>query len=160
MPVSTAAVRIDTPIGTLSIEGTEAGVHVVRFAEDSTVSADQPPAALLTCADQLAEYFAGIRRSFRSIALCSVGTDFQQRVWDAAAEIGWGETATYADIAAAVGSAEAVRAVGTALGRNPLCIVVPCHRVITSQGAPGGYAGGAWRKEWLLRHEAGDPPGA
>jgi methylated-DNA-[protein]-cysteine S-methyltransferase len=102
--------------------------------------------------DQLDAYFAGERTTF-DLEMAPVGTPFQTRVWNALSGIGYGETSTYGAIARRVGRATAVRAVGAANGRNPLAIVVPCHRVIGSTGALVGYAGGLATKKWLLEHE-------
>ncbi len=101
---------------------------------------------------QLAEYFAGDRTAF-DLPLRARGTAFQERVWTALAEIPYGETRSYATLARDIGRPAAMRATGAATGRNPLSIVVPCHRVVGSDGSLTGYAGGTARKEWLLRHE-------
>jgi methylated-DNA-[protein]-cysteine S-methyltransferase len=102
---------------------------------------------------QLAEYFAGVRQEFE-LALCPVGTAFQLRVWEQLRTIGYGQTASYAKTAAAIGAPEAARAVGLANGRNPISIIVPCHRVIGADGSLTGYGGGLEAKRWLLAHEA------
>jgi methylated-DNA-[protein]-cysteine S-methyltransferase len=104
--------------------------------------------------DQLAEYFAGTRRAFE-LPLRPAGTPFQQRVWSALREVPYGATTTYGELAAAVGAPSAARAVGAANVRNPLCVVVPCHRVIGRDGSLTGYAGGLARKRLLLELEAG-----
>jgi len=103
--------------------------------------------------EQLSEYFAGKRTSF-DLPLAPAGTPFQQQVWSALREIPFGETTTYGALAAKLGRPAASRAVGAANGRNPLSIVVPCHRVVGSTGELTGYAGGLARKRWLLEHEA------
>ena len=108
--------------------------------------------ALEACVRQLGEYFAGQRKTF-TVPLRPRGTDFQRRVWGALAEIPYGATSTYADIARTVGRPAAVRAVGSANGRNPVSILIPCHRVIGGDGRLVGYGGGLWRKAWLLAHE-------
>jgi methylated-DNA-[protein]-cysteine S-methyltransferase len=104
--------------------------------------------------EALQAYFAGRTLTF-SLPLAPRGTPFQLAVWDALLAIGSGETASYAQIAAAVGRPTATRAVGAAVGRNPLAIIVPCHRIVATGGGLGGYAGGLARKRWLLEHEAG-----
>lgn len=104
-------------------------------------------------ADELAAYFQGACTSFQT-PLYKDGTEFQNRVWDALLEIPFGETRSYGELAKAIGRPTAVRAVGTANGRNPLSIFVPCHRVIGANGKLTGYAGGLDSKGWLLRHEA------
>ncbi|MCW8193455.1 methylated-DNA--[protein]-cysteine S-methyltransferase [Proteobacteria bacterium 005FR1] len=103
--------------------------------------------------EQLSEYFAGERQSF-TLRLRASGTHFQKSVWKALTEIPFGVTASYRDIAEKIGSPKAVRAVGLANGRNPIGIIVPCHRVIGANGKLTGYAGGLPRKRWLLSHEA------
>ena len=107
---------------------------------------------LLKTEQQLNEYFAGERTRFE-LELDFTGTAFQKEVWAALLEIPFGETRSYSDIARCIGRPKAVRAVGAANGRNPLPIVLPCHRVIGRNGTMTGYAGGVQRKEWLLRHE-------
>jgi len=102
--------------------------------------------------EQLAAYFAGSRQRF-ALPLLLRGTEFQRRVWDALLAIPFGTITTYAEIAQGIGATKAVRAVGTAVGRNPISIIVPCHRVIGSNGSLTGYAGGLDRKRWLLGHE-------
>ena len=103
---------------------------------------------------QLVAYFAGRLRAF-DLPLAPNGTDFQRRVWSALREIPFGETISYAELARRVSNAAAVRAVGAANGRNPIPIIVPCHRVIGSSGSLTGFGGGLHRKQWLLRHEGG-----
>lgn len=110
--------------------------------------------ALPEVTQQLREYFDGERTVF-DLPLNPVGTEFQRSVWSEMAAIPYGETLTYGDIAAALGRPSASRAVGTAVGRNPISIVVPCHRVVGSSGKLVGYAGGVDRKEYLLAHERG-----
>jgi methylated-DNA-[protein]-cysteine S-methyltransferase len=103
--------------------------------------------------DQLAEYFAGARARFE-LPLAATGTPFQLRVWRALCEIAYGTTISYRELAQRIGAPLAVRAVGAANGRNPLSLVVPCHRVVGSDRSLTGYAGGLERKRWLLDHEA------
>lgn len=109
-------------------------------------------ACLAEARRQLEEYFAGKRTTF-DLPLAPTGTAFQQRVWKALREVPFGKTASYGDIARRIGNPKGVRAVGLANGRNPISIVVPCHRVIGSDGSLTGYGGGLDRKQWLLRHE-------
>lgn len=101
---------------------------------------------------QVAEYFAGRRKIF-DLPLAPQGTEFQKGVWGIVQNIPYGELKTYADVAAKTGNKKAVRAVGTAIGRNPLCVVVPCHRVVSSKGTLAGYAGGLARKKRMLALE-------
>ncbi|HEY5933464.1 MAG TPA: methylated-DNA--[protein]-cysteine S-methyltransferase [Kofleriaceae bacterium] len=108
---------------------------------------------LALAAAQLVEYFAGERREF-ALPIAPRGTGFQERVWNALVAIGYGETRTYGELARAIGRPAASRAVGTANAKNPLSIIVPCHRVIAASGELTGYAGGLPAKRWLLDHEA------
>jgi methylated-DNA-[protein]-cysteine S-methyltransferase len=102
--------------------------------------------------EQLRAYFAGELRQF-DLPLVLAGTEFQRRVWTALCEIAFGETVSYAALARRIGAPKAVRAVGAAVGRNPISIIVPCHRVVGSDGGLRGYGGGLDRKHWLLEHE-------
>jgi methylated-DNA-[protein]-cysteine S-methyltransferase len=141
-------------IGLLEIVGTAKEILSVNFVERKrSVGAALPP-ALKTCRRQLDEYFRGKRRNF-SVRLRLNGTPFQKRVWAELQKVGYGKTASYRDIANAVGRPKAVRAVGNTNRLNPVGIIVPCHRIIGSDGRLVGYGGGLWRKEWLLNHEQG-----
>ena len=102
---------------------------------------------------QLDEYFGGKRQSF-SLDIFTTGTSFQKSVWQQLQKIPYGKTASYSEIAAAIGNARATRAVGSANGKNPISIIIPCHRVIAASGAIGGYSGGIANKKWLLNHES------
>lgn len=141
-------------IGLLEIIGTEQGIKEVRFAEAEPP--DEPSTevhpCLQDCVRQLDEYFKGERQEF-SLDLVPDGTSFQQKIWQQLLAIPYGKTVSYLDIARAVGDEKAVRAVGNANGRNKIVIIMPCHRVIGSNGQLTGYGGGLWRKEWLLDHE-------
>ncbi|HSP02124.1 MAG TPA: methylated-DNA--[protein]-cysteine S-methyltransferase [Acidimicrobiales bacterium] len=119
----------------------------VRFAHAEWVEGET------AAADAVRRYLDGDLAAVDDIAVDATGTPFQQQVWDALRAIPAGETRSYAQIAAAIGSPAAVRAVGTANGANPIWLVVPCHRVVRSDGSVGGYGGGPDRKEWLLDHE-------
>ncbi len=145
-----------SPIGWLEITAGDAGIHAVQFRDAPPAENElaEPPAhpLLSACAAQLAEYFRGARRTF-DLPLAPAGTQFQQGVWQALRTIPYGQTASYLDIAVALGDPRAVQAVGRANGQNPLAIIVPCHRVIGRNGRLIGYAGGVWRKQWLLQHE-------
>jgi methylated-DNA-[protein]-cysteine S-methyltransferase len=143
-----------SPIGPLEVAGTEAGVSLVEFADRSPIPPGPPAPCLGECFRQLAEYFEGRRRRF-DVRLDLRGTPFQMRVWDALLGVPFGATTTYRDIAAALGNPRATRAVGGANHRNPVSIIVPCHRVVGAGGSLTGYGGGLWRKEWLLGHERG-----
>lgn len=138
-----------SPIGPLSLVEEEGFLVEINF-EDAGTSEETP--LLLEAARQLSQYFAKTRTSF-SIPLNPKGTAFQRKVWGALQEIPWGETRTYGEIAAQIGSPKACRAVGMANHRNPLPIVIPCHRVIGANGKLVGYGGGLDIKEALLRLE-------
>ena len=150
---------IDSPIGQLTLVG-DGGALTGVFMPDHQPAPDpvcfgaRDDAAFADAVLQLGEYWAGERTAFE-LDLAPVGSAFQQGVWAALREIPFGETRTYGWIAARIGHPAAVRAVGLANGRNPLSIVVPCHRVVSSSGALTGYAGGVERKRFLLDHEAG-----
>jgi methylated-DNA-[protein]-cysteine S-methyltransferase len=128
----------------------EGGRHAPPIAQSWTEDASSAP--LAECARQLGEYLTGRRKAF-ALPLAPRGTAFQQRVWQEIAAIPHGETLSYAELARRAGAPGAARAVGAATGRNPLSIVVPCHRVVGSAGSLTGYAGGLDRKERLLRLE-------
>ena len=149
--------RHETPIGTLLLvagEGGLTGVYTEGHARGPTIAAswEHAPEALAEARRQLDEYFAGERTRFE-LPLDPVGTPFQLRVWAALRRIELGETRTYGQLATELGDPKATRAVGAANGRNPLSIIVPCHRVIGADGSLTGYAGGEERKRWLLAHE-------
>jgi methylated-DNA-[protein]-cysteine S-methyltransferase len=138
---------VETPIGTLWLAGNEGGLTQVAFRR---APADRPPRHLASAARaQLDAYFAGELEQF-DLPLAPAGTPFQRSVWDAVAAIPYGTTASYSEMAAAVGRPSACRAVGAANGRNPLAIVVPCHRVVGAAGGLTGYGGGLERKRTLL----------
>lgn len=142
-----------TPLGVLRFSATEEGLTGIAFV--SRMGRQQPSALLRAAVEQMREYFAGKRTAF-TVPLVQAGTAFQRGVWKAIAMVPYGETASYAAVARAVGKPRAVRAAGSATGVNPLPIVVPCHRIVSSASRDAGhYACGRWRKEWLLRHEAG-----
>ena len=151
--LSTAFVR--SPIGWLEVRGGPRGVAAVHFASGAVRHRDagRPlPAPVSSCLRQLDEYFRGTRWTF-SVELDLRGTEFQKRIWRLLLEVPFGKTASYRGIAAAAGNAKATRAVGGANHRNPVSIIVPCHRVVGADGRLTGYGGGLWRKEWLLNHE-------
>ncbi len=154
----TCRLCIDSPLGRITLARTRNGLAGVWFdgQKHEPVGLDCPERPddplLREAAAQLADYWAG-RRSFFELPLDAQGTPFQRGVWSALLRIAAGQTTTYGAVARAVGAPRAVRAVGAAIGRNPLSIVVPCHRVIGSDGSLTGYAGGLPRKTALLRHE-------
>jgi methylated-DNA-[protein]-cysteine S-methyltransferase len=140
---------LETPIGPLTIEADEEGrLTTVTFGPHRQPStANCQPAAT-----QLTEYFSGARKTF-DIPLNLRGTEFQLAVWNELLTIPYGETITYAELARRIGRPSAIRAVGAANGANPIPVIVPCHRVIGSNGTLTGYGGGIERKQWLLAHE-------
>jgi methylated-DNA-[protein]-cysteine S-methyltransferase len=149
---------IPSPLGDLLLTGNGqalTGVYLTPHRHGPTVGVEwvRDEAPFAEARRQLAEYFAGTRTVF-DLPTAATGTPFQQRVWQALCGIPHGQTASYRDMAHAIGNPKAVRAVGLANGRNPLSIVVPCHRVIGSDGSLTGYGGGVERKQWLLAHEA------
>jgi methylated-DNA-[protein]-cysteine S-methyltransferase len=139
-------------IGSLEIIGTPDGITSVCFVDDEVIPDVDIPECLQLCVMQIDEYFHKTRREF-SIPLQIEGTDFEKQVWNILLEIPYGTTRTYMDIAKAIGNPKAVRAVGLANGKNPIPLIIPCHRVIGSNGRLTGYGGGIWRKKWLLQHE-------
>jgi AraC family transcriptional regulator of adaptative response/methylated-DNA-[protein]-cysteine methyltransferase len=159
---------VDTPIGPMVAGATDAGICLLEFTDRRSI--EHQLATLRTRLDaalvpldhphltalrtQLAEYFRGTRRDF-DLPLEAPGTPFEMRVWKALCGIPYGETRSYADIAQAVDSPAAVRAVGRANGLNRIAIVIPCHRVVNKSGELGGYGGGLWRKRRLLHLERG-----
>lgn len=145
----------ESPIGVLEIIGTHEAITSIMFTDDDkkvNLPNAETPEVLTECYNQLDEYFKGTRREF-TFAYQFKGTDFQKTVWQALREVPYAETGTYMGLAANIGNEKAIRAVGSANGKNKLSIVIPCHRIIGSNGKLTGYAGGLWRKEWLLQHE-------
>ena len=154
-------VYYQSPVGTLEIRSTGSAISDVLFvnswkgakineAELSFVKPKSP--VIKNCIKQLDEYFAGTRTEF-NIHTLQVGTDFQQVVWAELCNIPYGRTISYMELSKRIGNVKAIRAVGTANGNNSISIIVPCHRVIGSNGDLVGYGGDLWRKKWLLEHE-------
>jgi methylated-DNA-[protein]-cysteine S-methyltransferase len=154
---------IDSPLGELTISATEAGVRAVTWRDDDAARvpvgardgesvAPRSNDVADEAARQLGEYFAGARRDF-DVPLDPVGTDFQQAAWTALCTIPYGETVSYGEQAGRMGDVRKARAVGAANGRNPISIIVPCHRVVGADGSLTGFAGGLDSKAWLLDHE-------
>ena len=142
----------ETPVGKLCI-GEEDGVIVrTTWSKIPTEYILEETELILQCKMQLDEYFRGERKTF-DLPLAPKGTDFQKKVWNALQKIPYGETKTYGEIAAAVGNPKAARAVGMANNKNPIGIIIPCHRVVGADGKLVGYAGGMDKKEWLLQIE-------
>lgn len=142
----------NSPIGSIQISGTETHVTSIQFVDSSPTLSASDWALGKEAVGQLEEYFSGKRTQF-DLPLAPEGTDFQQAVWQALQTIPFGVTACYGEIAAAIGKPKAARAIGQANNRNPIAIVIPCHRVIGANHKLTGYAGGLWRKEFLLNLE-------
>lgn len=146
-----------SPVGCLEISGTD--THLVsviypdgKFGHGHGEASPVLPGVVLACMHQLDEYFAGERKDF-DLPIQQDGTAFQQRVWEQLGQIPFGRTVSYLELARRLGDAKCLRAVGTTNGRNKINIIVPCHRVIGSDGSLTGYGGGLWRKQWLIDHE-------
>jgi len=145
---------IETPLGVASISGDEGGIASISVTqENQDLLSKDIPLHLKDAVQQLKEYFEGKRTAF-DLNLNPSGTEFQKRVWKELLTIPFGKTVSYLDIAKKLGDPKTIRAAASANGKNPLWIVVPCHRVIGSDGSLTGYAGGLWRKKWLLEHES------
>lgn len=145
-------VFIQSPLGITKIEGDENGVAVISVLAEGAAT-KKIPDTLKEAVNQLQEYFEGKRTEF-TFTLNPKGTEFQQKVWQELLNIPFGKTMSYLDLSKKLGDVKAIRAVASANGKNPLWIVVPCHRVIGTDGSLTGYAGGLWRKKWLLEHES------
>ena|ERR1039457_4793350 len=141
----------ESPVGLLEIAASEHGISSLYFMNE-TVPVTKPSGMVKECFVQLKEYFAGQRRVF-SVDLDLQGTEFQKKVWNELVNIPFGETISYLELSKRLGNVKAIRAVGNANGKNPVSIIVPCHRVIGSDGKLIGYGGGLWRKRWLLEFE-------
>lgn len=146
---------LTSPLGTLELRGTEAGLAVVQFLDEPQpeTQLSAVPACLREAHRQVQAYFRRELRDFSLTYDVQQGTDFQRQVWAALPAVGFGRTASYLDLARQLGNPGAVRAVGAANGQNPLGLVWPCHRIIGAGGQLTGYAGGLWRKKWLLEFE-------
>jgi len=144
-------INFESPLGILIIKSDGQAVTEISFSEEVQEIQDSC-AVLESCRQQLNDYFAGKLISF-DLLLNPEGTEFQQRVWAELLKIPYGETITYMELAVRLGDVKAIRAVGTANGRNPIAIIIPCHRVIGAGNKLTGYAGGIWRKKALLELE-------
>ena len=151
---------LKTPLGIAKIIGDENGISEISVLDENEVSTDSllsfgsinVPENLQETVSQLQDYFDGKRTDF-NLRLNPKGTDFQQKVWKGLLEIPFAKTMSYLELSKKLGDVKAIRAVASANGKNPLWIVIPCHRVIGTDGSLTGYAGGLWRKKWLLEHE-------
>ncbi len=154
-PDGVASARLESPIGQIEVSVNEEGLLLaVKFLDQDDLPATESDPGCGQVVRQLEQYFAGERTIF-DLEVDPSGSDFERRVWDDLVQIPYGSTETYGAIARRLGDPGASRAVGTANARNPIAIIVPCHRVIGSGGELTGYAGGLWRKKWLLAHESG-----
>ena len=144
---------IETPLGIAKIIGDENGIASVSILNSNEQVSDIIPEELQDCVYQLRDYFQGERENF-SLKLNPKGTEFQKKVWEELQTIPYGKTMSYLYLSQQLGDVKAIRAVANANGKNPLWIIVPCHRVIGSDGSLTGYAGGLSRKQWLLEHES------
>jgi len=144
---------IETPLGVAKIKGDENGVTSITILNSKETITDSIPEVLKDTVYQLREYFKEERKEFQ-LKLNPEGTDFQKRVWKALEEIPYGKTVSYLQLSKTLGDPKAIRAVAAANGKNPLWIVIPCHRVLGSDGSLTGYAGGLARKKWLLALES------
>lgn len=148
-------VHYSSPLGIIQLQEEEEQLTVASFINDSPITKTEATssAVLKQAIEQLDEYFAGTRKEF-DLPLHPSGTDFQQTVWKELVKIPFAETITYLHMAKRLGNVKSIRAAASANGKNPLAIIIPCHRVVGADGKLTGYAGGLHRKQWLLEHEA------
>ncbi|MDH7913643.1 methylated-DNA--[protein]-cysteine S-methyltransferase [Winogradskyella sp. SYSU M77433] len=144
---------IETPLGYAKIVGNQDGITSVSIVDTTENISESIPESLLDCVTQLKAYFNNELKTFE-LKLNPEGTDFQKKVWKQLEKIPFGKTISYLDLAKQLGDAKTIRAAASANGKNPLWIIVPCHRVIGTDGSLTGYAGGLHRKQWLLNHES------
>ena len=147
-----------SPVGLIRISGNDQYISEIHFIDNIAKppvdsKKKQIPQLIIQCVEELIQYFHGQRKNFE-VPVSQTGTDFQQRVWTELAGIPFGKTISYLDLSRRLGDSKAIRAAAAANGRNNVAIIVPCHRVIGSNNSLVGYAGGLWRKKWLLEHEA------
>jgi len=146
-------VYLKTPIGSIEIKGDGLGLQSIHFMDTEVATSEVIPEALLSAVTQLKEYFNKTRTQFQ-LKLNPEGTDFQKKVWRQLETIPFGKTTSYQRLANKLGDPKVIRAAASANGKNPIAIVIPCHRVIGNDGSLTGYAGGLHRKKWLLEHES------
>ena len=152
--MSTAIIK--TPLGPAEICGDQDGISSIKILDEDRDFTSEIPEDLKEAINQLNAYFQGDLENFE-LKLNPKGTDFQKKTWNALLKIPYGKTMSYLELSKNMGDVKAIRAVAAANGKNPLGIIVPCHRVIGSDGSLTGYAGGLWRKKWLLEHENPSP---
>lgn len=150
--VDSFKITIETPIGFLEITTDNHFLLSVSFVDNNQTHPDFQPDILIDTVNQIREYFEGIRKEF-NLNLKPAGTDFQIKVWEYVKKVPFGKTSSYMEIAKLTGSKNNTRAVGMANGKNPIPIIIPCHRIIGANGKLTGYAGGLDKKRWLLKHE-------
>lgn len=143
---------MESPTGWIEITADDEGVTSVFFHDKKQPNGKNSNPFTEQCEKELDEYFSGKRKEF-TVPLHPIGTPFQKRVWKELCDLPFGKTASYLDLAKILGDEKLTRAVGTANGKNPIGIIIPCHRVIGADGSLTGYAGGLHRKKWLLMHE-------
>lgn len=144
---------IETPIGYAEITGDQNGIDSIKVLDSTKTITQNVPSELVDCATQLNAYFNNEIKQF-DLTLNPKGTEFQKSVWKELQNIPYGKTISYLELSKKLGDPKAIRAVASANGKNPLWIIIPCHRVIGSDGSLTGYAGGLSRKQWLLNHES------
>ncbi len=144
-----------SPLGLIKIGGTDHCITDLSFVDNADQMEHGEPGiseVMHQCTEELIEFFNGKRRTF-DLPVNQPGTEFQQRVWGELLQIPYGKTVSYFELAQKIGDAKAIRAAAATNGKNKVCIIVPCHRVIGSDKSLIGYSGGLWRKKWLLQHE-------
>lgn len=144
---------IDSPLGFTKISGDNDGIQSVSILDSKEDLSEVIPESLLDCVIQLRAYFKNEIKTF-DLKLNPQGTAFQKKVWEQLKSLPFGKTISYRELSKQLGDVKAIRAVANANGKNPLWIIIPCHRVIGSDGSLTGYAGGLHRKQWLLNHES------
>ena len=155
--METSKAYYKSPLGPIEIVATQDSILSLDFVDKALTANVDLPFCLKTCLKQIDEYFNGKRKEFL-LKLNPQGTSFQKLIWQQLEKIPFGEVISYGEIASIIGKPNACRAVGSANGKNPIAIIIPCHRVIGSDGRLTGYGGGLWRKEWLIKHEKGQQP--
>ena len=145
-------IKIKTPLGVAEIQGDQNGISKICILDKPVEITTEIPEIFNEVISQLQDYFDGKKKEF-TFVINPTGTEFQKKVWQELVTIPYGKTCSYLDLSKRLGDVKAIRAVAAANGKNPLWIVIPCHRVIGRDGSLTGYAGGLWRKKWLLEHE-------
>jgi methylated-DNA-[protein]-cysteine S-methyltransferase len=157
--MQTCRIYYKSPLGPIEITGSQDSIIALNFVDEMLPEDGELTFCVKACLRQIDEYFRGDRREF-VLNLQPAGTDFQKSVWQQLEKIPYGKTTSYGQIAEIIGKPNASRAVGSANGKNPIAIIIPCHRVIGRDGGLTGYGGGLWRKRWLIGFERGEvePP--